>query len=177
MNRLVDQLLRVARLDSVALDVSEAVDLNVVACEIVAALAPWSLARKRCIALHANAEPVVVKGNRYAIGDAIRNLVENAVAHAPPSTEVTVSTSSDGTVSVADCGPGVAAEHRELIFERFWRGSGKPGAGAGLGLAITMEIMKAHQGSVGVSDNPGGGAIFTLSFGRLVSEKKNAPLR
>jgi signal transduction histidine kinase len=171
MNRLVDQLLSVARLDAVALDVSDAVDLNDVASEIVAALAPWSLARKRCIALHANSEPVVVRGNRYAIGDAIRNLVENAVAHAPPSTEVTVSTSADGTVSVADCGPGIAAEHRKHIFERFWRGSGKGGTGAGLGLAITVEIMKAHQGSVGVDDNPGGGAIFTLGFGHLISLK------
>jgi signal transduction histidine kinase len=167
MNRLVDQLLRVARLDAVALDVSDAVDLNTVACEIVAAMAPWSLAQKRTIALHAAAECVVVRGNRYAIGDAIRNLVENAVAHTPPSTEVTVSTSADGTVSVADCGPGIAADHRKQIFERFWRRSGQGGSGAGLGLAIVAEIMKAHQGGVSVDDNPGGGAIFTLRFGRL----------
>src|SRR5262249_8938976 len=81
MNRLVNQLLRVARLDAVALDVSDAVDLNDVASEIVAAMAPWSLARKRAIALQADTEPVVVRGNRYAIGDAVRNLVENAVAY------------------------------------------------------------------------------------------------
>ncbi len=169
MNRIVDQLLRVARLDAVALDISDAVDLNDIAAEIVAAMAPWALTRKRCIALHANAEPVVVRGNRHAIGDAVRNLVENAVAHAPPSTEVTVSTSADGTVSVADCGPGIAAEYRKHIFERFWRGTGKGNSGAGLGLAIVTEIMKAHQGSVSVDDNPGGGAIFTLRFGRLAS--------
>jgi signal transduction histidine kinase len=172
MNRLVDQLLRVARLDAVALDVSDAVDLDDVASEIVAAMAPWSLARKKSIALHANTEPVVVKGNRYAIGDALRNLVENAVAHAPPSSEVTVSTSANGTVSVADRGPGIAAEERKHIFERFWRGSGKGGSGAGLGLAIVMEIMKAHQGSISIDDNPGGGIIFTLRFGRLISEQK-----
>ncbi len=172
MNRLVDQLMRVARLDAVALDVSDAVDLNDVASEIVAAMAPWSLVRRRSIALNANTEPVVVKGNRYAIGDAIRNLVENAVAHAPPSTEVTVSTSANGTISVADRGPGIAAEHRKHIFERFWRGTGKEGSGAGLGLAIVMEIMKAHQGSVSVDDNPGGGVIFTLRFGHPISQQK-----
>lgn len=171
MNRLVDQLLRVARLDAVALDVSEPVDLNDVASEIVAAMAPWSLARKRCIALHANAEPVVVKGNRYAIGDAIRNLVENAVAHAPPSSEVTVSTSANGAVSVADRGPGIAAEQRNHIFERFWRGTAKGGSGAGLGLAIVMEIMKAHHGSISLDDNPGEGIIFTLHFGHLISQR------
>ena len=172
MNRLVDQLLRVARLDAIALDVSDAVDLNDVASEIVAAMVPWSLARKRTIALQADTEPVLVKGNRYAIGDAVRNLVENAVAHAPPSSEVTVSTSTNGTVSVADHGPGISAEQRKHIFERFWRGSGKGGSGAGLGLAIVMEIMKAHQGSISIDDNSGGGIIFTLRFGRLVSEQK-----
>ncbi len=172
MNRLVDQLMRVARLDAVALDVSDAVDLNDVASEIVAAMAPWSLVRRRSIALNANTEPVVVKGNRYAIGDAIRNLVENAVAHAPPSTEVTVSTSANGTISVADRGPGIATEERKHIFERFWRGTGKEGSGAGLGLAIVMEIMKAHQGSVSVDDNPGGGVIFTLRFGHPISQQK-----
>jgi signal transduction histidine kinase len=174
MNRLVDQLLRVARLDAIAMDVSDAVDLNDVASEIVAAMAPWSVARKRCLALHANDESVVVLGNRYAIGDAIRNLVENAAAHAPPSTEVTVSTSADGSVSVADRGPGIAAEHRKHIFERFWRGSSKGGSGAGLGLAIVMETMKFHHGSASVDDNPGGGAIFTLHFGRLASEQNKA---
>ena len=132
----------------------------------------WSLARKRSIALQADAEPVVVKGNRYAIGDAVRNLVENAVAHAPPSSEVTVSTSPNGTISVADRGPGIAAEQRKHIFERFWRASGKGGSGAGLGLAIVMEIMKAHQGSVSIDDNPGGGAIFTLYFGHPMSQQK-----
>jgi signal transduction histidine kinase len=176
MNRLVDQLLRVARLDAVALDVSDTVDLNDVASEIVAAMAPWSLARKRAIALQAHAEPVVVKGNRYAIGDAVRNLIENAVAHAPPSSEVTVCTSANGTIGVADHGPGIAPEQRKHIFERFWRASNKEGAGAGLGLAIVMEIMKAHQGSISIDDNPGGGIIFTLRFGDLVSqEKKKSP--
>jgi len=175
MNRLVDQLLRVARLDAVALDVSDAVDLNDVASEVVAAMAPWSLARKRTIALQADAEPVVVRGNRHAIGDALRNLVENAVAHAPPSSEVTVGTSAKGTISVADRGPGIAAEQRKHIFERFWRGSGKGGSGAGLGLAIVMEIMKAHQSSISVDDNPGGGIVFTLRFGHPISQKKKSP--
>jgi two-component system, OmpR family, sensor histidine kinase TctE len=57
MNRLVDQLLRVARLDAVALDVSDPVDLNEVAADTIATMAPWSLARKRSIALHADPNP------------------------------------------------------------------------------------------------------------------------
>ena len=169
MNRLVDQLLRVARLDSIALDVSDRLDLNDVAADIVGTMAPWSLARRKPIAFHGEDKPVVIKGNRYAIGDAIRNLVENAVAHTAPGSEVTVSTYANGSVSIADRGPGIPREQREQVFERFWRGKGTNSAGAGLGLAIVAEIMKAHQGSISVDDNPGGGMVFTLRFSPTMS--------
>jgi signal transduction histidine kinase len=133
-------------------------------------MAPWALARQRLIALQASEALVTVKGNRYAIGDAIRNLVENAVAHSPPAGEVTVATDANASVSVADHGPGIPSEHRKHIFERFWRGTGTGSPGAGLGLAIVAEIMKAHHGTVAFDDNPGGGMIFTLRFRKF--EKK-----
>jgi two-component system, OmpR family, sensor histidine kinase TctE len=164
MNRLVDQLLRVARLDAIALDVSDRIDLNEVAADVVGSLAPWSLARKKPIAFNGEDNPVVIKGNRYAIGDAIRNLIENAVVHTAPGSEVTVSTHTNGSVSIADRGSGIPPAQREDMFERFWRGKGATCTGAGLGLAIVAEIMKAHKGSISVDDNPGGGAIFTLRF-------------
>jgi two-component system, OmpR family, sensor histidine kinase TctE len=167
MNRLVDQLLRVARLDAVALEATDAIDLNDVASEMVATMAPWSLARKRSIALQANNQSVVVKGNRHAIGDAIRNLVENAVAHTVPGGEVTVSTFANGSVSIADRGPGIPPEQRVHVFERFWRGKGTDSIGSGLGLAIVAEIMKSHHGRISMDDNPGGGMIFTLFFRRF----------
>jgi signal transduction histidine kinase len=77
-----------------------------------------------------------VHGNAGAIEDALRNLIENAVSHAPLETEVSVSVSPDGAVEVTDHGPGVAAGDREHIFERFWRGRGSHDEGVGLGLAI-----------------------------------------
>jgi signal transduction histidine kinase len=166
MNRLVDQLLRVARLDAVALDVSERVDLNEVAADVVGSMAPWSVAQKKSIAFNGDGAPVAVKGNRFAIGDAIRNLVENAVTHTAPGTQVTVATSVGGSVSVSDRGPGIPPNQRKHIFERFWRGKGKSSAGAGLGLAIVSEIMKAHHGSVTTEENPGGGMVFTLRFAK-----------
>jgi signal transduction histidine kinase len=164
MNRLVEQLLSVARLDAIALDVSGTVDLNEVARETVANLAPWAVAQGRTIAFVGADRPVIVSGNAFAIDDAIRNLVENAVVHAPPRTEVTVSTRTDGSIDVSDHGPGVPQEDRELIFERFWRGKAAPAHGAGLGLAIVAEIMKAHGGGATVEAGPTGGAVFTLAF-------------
>ena len=78
----------------------------------------------------------------------LRNLVENAVAHAPPRSEVTVSARTEGSIDVSRPRAGRARRTRERIFERFWRGKAAPSHGAGLGLAIVAEIMKAHGGSV-----------------------------
>ena len=163
MNRLVEQLLRVARLDSVALEFG-ALDLNKVASSAVAAMAPWAIAQDKAIAFAGTEWPVNVKANAPALEDALRNLIENAVAHAPAGTEVTVTVDRAGRIDVADRGRGVPQKDRENIFRRFWRGAGEKKEGAGLGLAIVSEIMRAHRGSVSVADNPGGGAVFTLSF-------------
>ncbi len=165
MSRLVEQLLRVARLDAVALDVSERVDLAEVAASLVSAMAPWAVAQGRSIGLAATTA-VHVRGNTHAIADAVRNLIENAVVHSPRGAEVTVSVEQDGSVSVADCGPGIEVNDRDNIYERFWRGKRAPSQGAGLGLAIVLEIVKAHRGTISVRDNHGGGAVFTLGFAR-----------
>jgi len=164
MNRLVEQLLRVARLDAIAVDVGGTVDLNEVARGVVEVMAPWALTRERAIAFNGPEAPVYVRGNGFSIADAIRNLVENAVTHSPVGTEVMVRTSPAGTVSVADQGPGVSAEDRQRMFDRFWRGKGAPPQGAGLGLAIVKEIVNMHRGTVAVAAGPNGGAVFTLGF-------------
>jgi two-component system sensor histidine kinase TctE len=164
MNRLVEQLLRVARLDAVALDVSGTVDLSTVARDVVAYMAPLAVANGRALAAQGTERPVIAKGNRHAIEDAVRNLVENALAHTPSNTEVIVSVDPAATINVADCGPGVPIAERQHVFDRFWRGRDSPGHGSGLGLAIVNEIMKAHHGSVRIDDGPHGGASFTLRF-------------
>jgi signal transduction histidine kinase len=164
MNRLVEQLLRVARLDAIVSDVTAPVNLNEVVSRVVANMAPWAFAREITIAFKAPDSPVHVKGNGEEIADAIKNVVENAVIHSPDRTEVLVSTGPDGHVSVADRGPGIPSADRERIFDRFWRGRDAVFPGAGLGLAIVSEIMKAHRGKVTVETRPLGGSIFTLWF-------------
>lgn len=166
MNRLVEQLLRVARLDAVPINVDATVDLRAVAAQTVTYLAPWVIARSRRVGFEAPDGPVRVRGNADAIADALRNLIENAVCHTPPGTEVTVALSADGTVTVADHGAGVPVEDRPHIFERFWRGRGSKSEGAGLGLAIVAEIARAHGGWVEVGNAPDGGARFSLRLSR-----------
>lgn len=165
MNRLVEQLLAVARLDAAALDVQSPVDLHEVATDVVSNLAPWALARGRALSLEGDeTRGARVPGNQDAIGSALRNLVDNALAHAPAGTEVRVQVGPGARVSVLDDGAGVPQAERAHVFERFWRSKTAPAGGAGLGLAIVRKIMEAHGGRVFVEDRASGGAVFTMEF-------------
>jgi len=163
MNRLVEQLLRVARLDSVALEL-EPIDLNDIASSVVATLAPWAIRQGRTVGFIGADKTVWVNANGHAAAEAIRNLVENGIVHSPSGAEVTVKVHHDGRVAIIDRGCGVMPQDRERIFDRFWQGKDPKAEGAGLGLAIVQEIMKAHDGGVTVEDNIDGGSVFTLSF-------------
>ena len=127
-------------------------------------MAHLALAAGRTIALIGADHPVVITGNAAAIGDALRNLVENALAHTAPGSEVIVEVGRDGGLSVLDSGPGIPVEDRPRIFDRFWRGKGVRTEGAGLGLAIVMEIVRAHGASIAVSERAPSGARFELRF-------------
>ncbi|MBO0738651.1 MAG: sensor histidine kinase N-terminal domain-containing protein [Alphaproteobacteria bacterium] len=164
MNRLVEQLLCVARLDSVALDVSTPVDLRQISEDVVGLMAHLALASGRSIALTGAERPVRITGNAHAIANALRNLIENALAHTWPGTEVIVEVGDDGRLSVLDSGPGIPLDDRPRIFDRFWRGRGVRSEGAGLGLAIVMEIVRAHDATIAVSDHTPRGARFDLRF-------------
>jgi two-component system, OmpR family, sensor histidine kinase TctE len=164
MNRLVGQLLRVARLDTIPINVSAQVDLGQVAAQVVEYLAPWAIAQERVIGFDPPDRPVIVTGNADEMSDAIRNIIENAILHTPAGTEVTVGVSREGAVTVEDHGAGIPPEDRERIFSRFWRGRGAAAPGAGLGLAIVAEIVRLHGGAVEVTAAPGGGASFRLKF-------------
>ncbi|MGH9003587.1 MAG: ATP-binding protein, partial [Acidimicrobiia bacterium] len=105
---------------------------------------------------------------------AVRNLLENAEHHARST--VSVSLSDDGSgllLEIVDDGPGVPPEERKRIFDRFVRldeARARDGGGAGLGLAITREIVVAHGGAVDVDDAPGQGARFRLHLPKGTEE-------
>jgi signal transduction histidine kinase len=161
MRRVVDQLLALAELEAMPSDPASA-DLGVVAERVVRHLAPAAIARGRELALVAGPEANLVKAAPGAVFQALRNLVENALDHAPAGTAVEVRLEPGGIVHVVDAGPGVPEAERELIFARFWRRDRQRGTGAGLGLAIVARIAGAAGGSVGVQEAPGGGADFVL---------------
>jgi two-component system sensor histidine kinase MprB len=111
-----------------------------------------------------DAEPSVVEARPDRLGRAINNLLDNAVKFSPEGAPIEVSVEG-GAVYVRDHGRGVPPNERELIFDRFHRGSSsRTTPGSGLGLAIVRQVAQAHGGEVSVEDAPGGGALFRLSF-------------
>ncbi|WP_410673545.1 sensor histidine kinase [Amycolatopsis sp. cmx-4-68] len=103
------------------------------------------------------AEPCVVLGDPDLLGQAVRNLVDNAVRHGGGTTVVV--TVADGRVGVRDRGPGVAAADRERMFERTVTGDG---GGTGIGLAIVRWVAELHGGSARLLAADGGGTLAEL---------------
>jgi signal transduction histidine kinase len=164
MGRTVAQLLDIAEMEGLRVDEAECADLQRLAAETVAHVAPLALARRRDIELSGAEGPVWVRGNAEALSRAVRNLVENAIHHTPEGTTVSVDVDDAGIVRVSDRGPGVPYEDRELIFRRFWRRDRRRTGNAGLGLSIVARVVEAHGGSIAVGDREGGGAVFAITL-------------
>ena len=107
-----------------------------------------------------------VRGDAAALGQVVRNLVDNAARHAAGAVGIGVRETGDAVeLIVDDDGPGIPADQRERVFERFVRlddARTRDAGGSGLGLAIVREIVTAHGGTVVVSASPLGGARFTV---------------
>jgi two-component system sensor histidine kinase SenX3 len=99
---------------------------------------------------------------------ALSNLLANAIAYSPAAASVSVSRRrSDGwaEISVTDRGIGIAAEHRERVFERFFRvdpARSRATGGTGLGLAIVKHVLNNHGGEVRLWSSLGTGSTFTM---------------
>ncbi len=164
MTDVVHQLLDLAELESrsEAMKDAEPADLHGVCAEVIATLAPLAVRDKKQLALTGSEGPIFVKGCVRMLNRAVRNLIENALAHTPSGTTVEARLNQNGEVRVIDQGKGVPPEERDAIFHRFWRGDQKNGPGAGLGLSIVKRIVESMGGEIAVDDAPGGGAVFTI---------------
>ncbi len=117
--------------------------------------------------------PVAVSADQ--LGHVFSNLISNAAKHSPPGEEILLGAQAadDGRTvrfSVTDHGPGVPPAERERVFEKFFRLPGEPREGAGLGLAICREIVRAHDGEIGVIPAPGRrGSEFFFNLPTAVS--------
>lgn len=178
LGELVNQLLRFAQAEDVM--ASEAVEIDIIALtrKVVEDAVPEALTNQQIIELNGITDPLAVTGNASLIEIAIRNLVGNALKYSPPRTTITVEIDPGPVVIVEDCGPGIPPQHRDQMFERFWRMDHPSGNGAGVGLALVRRIAQLHNGSVRVEDRLGGGTRMILSFARSAFEqqRKNLPV-
>ncbi|AXV08717.1 putative two-component sensor kinase [Euzebya pacifica] len=166
MQALVDDLLFLARHDEADNGPNRAsVDLLAIAHEAVTA-------RRDGVAVEVSGADVVVDADRRQVVRAIRNLVDNAVRHA--RSQVTVEVGREGVVTVTDDGPGIPFARAEEVFGRFVRLDEARSAGdggAGLGLAISRGIARAHGGDVVLDTAHVGGARMVL---RLAAPRGSA---
>jgi signal transduction histidine kinase len=150
LSRLAEDLLALARLDERGgvPARSEPVDLD----EVVRQTADRYGEARLTVC-----DPVVVRGDALDLSRVLTNLVDNAVRHTASKVEIALT--SDGVLTVTDDGPGIPEQDRERVFNRFTRldsGRSRDEGGAGLGLAIVLETVRAHGGGVVLEDaSPG----------------------
>lgn len=171
LTALVDDFFLLARIEGGGFDLPLGrVDLSECCDEAVEALTPTAAARGVTVKLEA-VEHVQVRGNANALGRVVRNLLDNAIRHAPEGSTVTVTVGHDGrpTVEVADAGPGFSGTFAEHAFDRWSRADesrSRETGGGGLGLAIARGLVDAHGGRIWISPPPGGHVTFELAADR-----------
>jgi two-component system phosphate regulon sensor histidine kinase PhoR len=169
MERLVRDLLRLARLEAGHEPVEPSrTDLETLFADVVTELegALEDKGQRVVTDIGPSAGTLVV--DTAKLHDALRNLVENAIAYAPPSTTITLAARrSEGEciITVADEGPGIPEADLARIFERFYRvdkARSRESGGTGLGLSIVKHLVGILGGEVKAANRPAGGAIFTV---------------
>ena len=165
MSRLVDELTLLASSERPDFLRPQPTDLTELTASLAAkARALDVLDERRFLLTSVAAGTAVLDPQR--ITQAMMQLVRNAVAHTPAGTVIEIGSVIAGNhveFLVADHGPGIDPQFRERVFERFARLDARRTSGTGLGLSIVAAICAAHDGSVRLTERPGGGAAFCLS--------------
>jgi heavy metal sensor kinase len=167
LSRLVSELLMLARAEAGQEPLAcDQLNLADIASGVVTSMEPLACTRQvRLVTAHS--QDAQLRGDETRLLQLTINLVDNAIKYTPPGGTVTVTTRSEpgwAILEVADTGPGIQPEHRERIFERFFRADSarSRGNGTGLGLAISRWIAEAHGGDIRLTGGSAGGSTFCV---------------
>ena len=169
MERLVKDLLRLARLDAG----QEAVEL--VPCDVEGLLhglatdfEPLAAQKQQTIVTRVTPEAARIVTDAGKLHDIARNLIENAVNYTPDGGAVDINgaiVSGQFQLTVADTGHGISPDDLGRVFERFYRvDKSRTRPGTGLGLSIVKHLVHVLGGEVTASNQPGGGALFSVTL-------------
>jgi two-component system, OmpR family, phosphate regulon sensor histidine kinase PhoR len=171
MERLVGDLLRLARLDAGQETVElTACDTQMLASGVLADLSSAADERGQHVELRVAPGGEKIRADPAKLHDALRNLVANAIAYAPEHTTIRIEAAPAGgrvALSVSDEGPGIPDEDLGRVFERFYRvdkSRARDPGGTGLGLAIVKHLVELHGGEVQAENRREGGARFTITL-------------
>ena len=171
LQNLVDNLLESASIETGHFRVSpRPSSLGEIIAEAIRMVKPLVNKRSQQLMIDLPATLPAVQADPRRVAQVVVNLLSNAAKHSPDNATIGIHASVDGDrvrVAIADQGPGIPAEDRNLLFRRFAHpstGHDPAKAGAGLGLSVVKAVVEAHGGQVGIEDRPGGGVVlwFTL---------------
>ncbi|MEE0558180.1 MAG: HAMP domain-containing sensor histidine kinase [Bulleidia sp.] len=166
LTKMVKTLLDMSELQTIARD--ETIDLDALIEEVLVDLEP--LAQEKNITLTNQCNEVKLLGSDILIYRLVYNLVENGIKYNRIDGSVTVKAFTKDQhiyLTVADTGNGIPKDLRERVFEPFFRldkSRSRELGGVGLGLALVHEIVRVHDGTIQIKDNPTGGTIFEVIF-------------
>jgi heavy metal sensor kinase len=169
MSGLVDTLLRLSHGDAGAIRLSrEPLDVGQLARDVSSSLGILAEERNQTVSLEVD-DGIVARVDRLVLREALTNVLDNAIKYGPAGSTIAIRvkrTGDDGVlIAVADQGPGIPPEHRERIFDRFFRvdqSRTRNGGGAGLGLAIAKWAVEIHGGQITLDKAPEGGSEFRI---------------
>jgi signal transduction histidine kinase len=170
--RLVDDMLWLARFDSTGgLPEAEPVDVKILAAQTADRFAAVAESRRQTLTVEGGSEDAIVTAPPEWLDRLVGVLLDNACKYSPESGSVAVAVSTEGRrvrLTVDDSGPGIPAEERGRVFDRFHRATDVAG-GAGLGLAIADAIVRATGGRWHIGTSAAGGARIAVSWPRSMS--------
>jgi two-component system phosphate regulon sensor histidine kinase PhoR len=171
MERLVKDLLRLARLDA-GQEAAELVscDAKNLIASVVTELSSALDQRDQDVEISISPESETLRGDPTKLHDVLRNLVANAITYSPEHTTIRIEAKRNGSaylLSVSDQGPGIPEEDLSRVFERFYRvdkSRARDPGGTGLGLAIVKHLIELHRGAVIAENRPDGGTRVVITL-------------
>ncbi|CAM3700621.1 Sensor protein QseC [Vibrio aerogenes CECT 7868] len=148
-DRLIQQLLTLARVENLHEIALKDVDLKKLMQRVMGELAPLALKNQQEMSFRG--DDCIIRGDESLLGILLSNLVDNAIRYSGQGSQIMARIEDDPEqvrIFIADTGQDVSPEAREKLFDSFYRSNREKGDGAGLGLSITRDIVRLHQGSV-----------------------------